>query len=114
MAAFGNDVSDYRDVDPTFGTLADFDRLLSEAHRRNIRVIVDIVPGPTSDQHPWFKAARSPRTDPKRDYYIWADGHRGGRPNNWRAVFRRVGAARTADQQPDHYYLHHFLPQPPD
>jgi alpha-glucosidase len=114
MADFGYDVSDYRDVDPTFGNLADFDGLLSEAHRRNIRVIVDLVPGHTSDQHPWFKAARSSRTDPKRDYYIWADGRSGGPPNNWRAVFRRVGPAWTLDEKTGQYYLHHFLPEQPD
>jgi alpha-glucosidase len=114
MADFGYDVSDYRDVDPTFGSLADFDRLLSEAHRRNIRVIVDIVPGHTSDQHPWFVAARSSRDDPKRDYYIWADPRRGGPPNNWRAVFRRVGPAWTLDERTGQYYLHHFLPEQPD
>ena len=114
MADFGYDVSDYRDVDPTFGNLAEFDRLLSEAHRRNIRVIVDIVPGHTSDQHPWFKAARSSRSDPKRDYYIWADPRRGGPPNNWRAVFRRVGPAWTLDEGTGQYYLHHFLPEQPD
>jgi alpha-glucosidase len=115
MADFGYDVSDYRDVDPTFGNLAEFDRLLSEAHRRNIRVIVDLVPGHTSDQHPWFKAARSSRTDPKRAYYIWADPRRGGGPpNNWRAVFRRVGSAWTLDTKTGQYYLHHFLPEQPD
>jgi alpha-glucosidase len=114
MADFGYDVSDYREVDPTFGNLADFDRLLSEAHRRNIRVIVDIVPGHTSDRHPWFKAARSSRTDPKRDYYIWADRRPGGPPNNWRAVFTRVGSAWTLDQGTGQYYLHHFLPEQPD
>src|SRR5207248_6163916 len=73
MADFGYDVSDYRDVDPAFGNLAEFDRLLAEAHRRGIRVIVDLVPGHTSDQHPWFLAARSSRSDPKRDFYVWAD-----------------------------------------
>jgi alpha-glucosidase len=114
MADFGYDVSDYRDVDPTFGSLAEFDRLLSEAHRRGIRVIVDLVPGHTSDQHPWFLAARSSRTDPKRDFYVWADPRRGGPPNNWRAVFRRVGAAWTLDQKTGQYYLHHFLPEQPD
>jgi alpha-glucosidase len=115
MADFGYDVSDYRDVDPTFGDLAAFEGLLSEAHRRNIRVIVDIVPGHTSDQHPWFLAARSSRTDPKRDFYIWADPRRGGGPpNNWRAVFRRVGPAWTLDRKTAQYYLHHFLPEQPD
>src|SRR5689334_24679833 len=73
MADFGYDVADYRDVDPIFGTLADFDRLLAEAHRREIRVIVDLVPGHTSDQHPWFVSARSRRDDPKRAWYVWAD-----------------------------------------
>jgi alpha-glucosidase len=114
MADFGYDVSDYRDVDPTFGSVADFDKLLSEARRRSIRVIVDLVPGHTSDQHPWFKAARSSRTDPKRDYYIWADPRRGGPPNNWRAAFTRVGSAWTLDQRSGQYYLHHFLPEQPD
>jgi alpha-glucosidase len=115
MADFGYDVSDYRDVDPTFGDLAEFDRLLAEAHRRNIRVIVDLVPGHTSDQHPWFLAARSSREDPKRDFYVWADPRRGGGPpNNWRAVFKRVGSAWTLDRNSGQYYLHHFLPEQPD
>jgi alpha-glucosidase len=115
MADFGYDVSDYTDVDPTFGSLGDFDRLLAEAHRRGIRIIVDLVPGHTSDRHPWFQAARSSRSDPKRDFYIWADARREGRPpNNWRAVFRRVGSAWTLDQGTGQYYLHHFLPEQPD
>src|SRR5438552_7421136 len=70
MADFGYDVSDYRDVDPTFGNLAVFDRLLSEAHRRQLHVIVDLVPGHTSVRHPWFQAARYLCTDPTCDYYI--------------------------------------------
>jgi alpha-glucosidase len=115
MADFGYDVSDYRDVDPTFGSLADFDRLLSEAHRHGIRVIVDLVPGHTSDRHPWFEASRSSRSDPKRDFYVWADPRRdGGPPNNWRAVFKRVGSAWTLDEKSGQYYLHHFLPEQPD
>ena len=115
MADFGYDVSDYCDVDPTFGNLADFDRLLSEAHRRGIRVIVDLVPGHTSDRHAWFVAARSSRSDAKRDFYVWADPRRGGGPpNNWRAVFRRVGSAWTLDPKTGQYYLHHFLPEQPD
>src|SRR5438046_10694594 len=112
MADFGYDVSDYRDVDPTFGNLADFDRLLSEAHRRQIHVIVDLVPGHTSDRHPWFQAARSSRTDPKRDSYIWADPRRGGGPpNNRRAVGRRAGNAWTLDPKTGQYYLHPSLPE---
>jgi alpha-glucosidase len=115
MADFGYDVSDYRDVDPTFGNLAEFDRLLSEAHRRKIHVIVDLVPGHTSDRHPWFLAARSSREDPRRDFYVWADPRRGGgAPNNWRAVFKRVGSAWSLDETTGQYYLHHFLPEQPD
>ena len=70
MADFGYDVADYTDVDPIFGTVSEFDRLLVEAHRRNIRVIVDLVPGHTSNQHPWFLASRSSRKDPKRDWHL--------------------------------------------
>ncbi len=115
MADFGYDVSDYRDVDPVFGTLDDFDRLLAEAHRRAIRVIVDLVPNHTSDQHPWFVASRSSRDDPKRSWYVWADPRRGGGPpNNWRAVFGRDRSAWTLDPATGQYYLHHFLPQQPD
>jgi alpha-glucosidase len=115
MADFGYDVSDYRDVDPAFGTLGDFDRLLTEAHGRGIRVIVDLVPGHTSDRHPWFAAARSSRDDPKRDWYVWADPRRGGGPpNNWRSAFRRVGSAWTFDEWTAQCYLHHFLPEQPD
>ena len=114
MADFGYDVSDYCDVDPSFGDLDAFDRLLAEAHRRGIHVIVDLVPGHTSDRHPWFLAARSSRTDPKRDFYVWADPRRGEPPNNWRAVFKRVGSAWTLDERTGQYYLHHFLPEQPD
>ncbi|MGH9275008.1 MAG: alpha-amylase family glycosyl hydrolase, partial [Acidimicrobiales bacterium] len=74
MADFGYDVADFCDVDPLFGDLAGFDRLLGEAHALGIRILVDLVPNHTSDQHPWFTAARSSRDDPKRDWYIWRDG----------------------------------------
>ncbi len=114
MADFGYDVSDYRDVDPIFGTLHDFDHLLEEAHRRGIRVIVDLVPNHTSDRHPWFVASRSSRNDPKRSWYVWADPRSGGPPNNWRAVFGRKRAAWTLDPASGQYYLHHFLPEQPD
>ena len=73
MADFGYDVSDYCDVDPLFGTLDDFDRLVSEAHKRGIKVIIDYVPNHTSDQHAWFIESRSSRDNPKRDWYIWRD-----------------------------------------
>src|SRR5436309_1331286 len=116
MKDFGYDVSDYRDIDPTFGTLGDFDRLLEEAHRRGIRVLVDLVPNHTSDQHPWFVESRSSRDNPKRNWYVWADPRRGGPPNNWRAVFgaREKRSAWTLDPATGQYYLHHFLPQQPD
>ncbi|MDP9265173.1 MAG: alpha-amylase family glycosyl hydrolase [Chloroflexota bacterium] len=115
MADFGYDVSDHRDVDPIFGTLADFDRLLAAAHERGIRVVVDLVPNHTSEQHPWFVESRSGRTNPRRDWYVWADPARGGGPpNNWRSTFPRVGRAWTLDPHTRQYYLHHFLPQQPD
>jgi alpha-glucosidase len=116
MADFGYDVMDYCDVDPQFGTLADFDELLAQAHARGIRVIVDLVPNHTSDQHSWFVESRSSRTNPKRDWYIWADPKPDGSPpNQWRSVFSRVKTeAWTLDPRTGQYYLHSFLPQQPD
>jgi len=113
MADFGYDVSDYCDVDPLFGTLDDFDRLLADSHDRGIRVIVDWVPNHTSDRHPWFVESRSSRDSPKRDWYIWRDG--GGpdrRPNSWKAAFG--GDAWTWDDATGQWYLHLFLPEQPD
>lgn len=113
MADFGYDVSDYCDVDPIFGTLADFDALLAAAHALGIRVIVDFVPNHTSDQHPWFLEARRSRDNPRRDWYIWRDGAAdGGPPNNWDSFFD--GGAWTLDPTTGQYYLHMFLPQQPD
>lgn len=113
MHDFGYDVMDYRDIDPRFGTLADFDRLISEAHRRGIRIIMDLVLNHTSDQHPWFVESRSSRKSPKRDWYYWADGKAGRRPpNNWAARFG--GSAWTRDPRTGQYYLHSFLSQQPD
>ncbi|HEV8490444.1 MAG TPA: alpha-amylase family glycosyl hydrolase [Candidatus Limnocylindrales bacterium] len=116
MADFGYDVADYCDVDPQFGTLADFGELLEGAHARGIRVIVDLVPNHSSDRHPWFVESRSSRTNPKRDWYVWADPGPGrGPPNAWRSVFQRVqGSAWTLDPTTGQYYLHSFLPQQPD
>ena len=113
MADFGYDVSDYTDVHPTFGTLDDFDRLVAEAHRRGLRVIVDWVPNHTSDQHPWFTESRSSRTNPKRDWYVWRDAKPGdGLPNNWQSEFG--GPAWTYDEGTDQWYLHSFLAEQPD
>jgi alpha-glucosidase len=110
---FGYDVSDYEAVDPQFGTLADFDRLVSEAHKRNIKVICDFVINHTSDQHPFFKASRSSRNNPKRDWYVWRDAKpNGDPPNNWSSAF---GAkAWTFDDKTKQYYYHYFYPQQPD
>ncbi len=114
MADFGYDVSDHRDVDPLFGDLAAFDTLLTEAHERGLRVIVDLVPNHTSDQHAWFQAARSSRDDPHRDWYVWHDGGPDGAPpNNWIAAFTN-GPAWTFDEATGQWYLHLFLPEQPD
>ncbi|MBK8022716.1 MAG: DUF3459 domain-containing protein [Chloroflexi bacterium] len=113
MADFGYDVADYVDVDPIFGTLADFDRLVSEAHRRDLRIIIDIVPNHSSAEHPWFKESRPSRTSPKRDWYVWADAKPDGSPpNNWLSNFG--GSAWEWDEATGQYYLHSFLPEQPD
>jgi alpha-glucosidase len=115
MADFGYDVSDYADVHPLFGTLEDFDRLVAEAHARDIKVIVDWVPNHTSDRHPWFIASRSSREDPKRDWYVWRDSAPGGGPpNNWLSAFERCGRAWTWDEATGQWYLHSFMAEQPD
>lgn len=115
MADFGYDVSDYCDIDPTFGTLADFDRLVADAHRRGIRIVLDWVANHTSDEHPWFRESLSSRDNPKRDWYVWADpAPDGGPPNDWRSAFVAIGPAWTLDQATGQYYLHSFAPQQPD
>ncbi|HUF52731.1 MAG TPA: alpha-amylase family glycosyl hydrolase [Dehalococcoidia bacterium] len=113
MKDFGYDVSDYCDIDPIFGTLADMDRLIEEAHRRDIKVILDHVPNHTSDQHPWFIESRSSRDNPKRDWYLWKDSKPDGSPpNNWLANFG--GIAWEWDETTDQYYYHAFLKEQPD
>jgi alpha-glucosidase len=118
MADFGYDVADYCDVDPVFGTLADFDALVAACHARDMRVVIDWVPNHTSDQHPWypwFRASRSSRDDPRRDWYVWHDGAPGGGPpNDWLSEFKAVGPAWTFDEHTGQWYLHSFLPQQPD
>ena len=109
---FGYDISDYENVDPAFGTLADFDYLLAEAHQRGMRILMDMVPNHTSDQHPWFVESRSSRDNPKRDWYIWRDGKNGGPPNNWISVFG--GPAWTFDGKTGQWYYRYFYPQQPD
>ncbi|HZN13208.1 MAG TPA: alpha-amylase family glycosyl hydrolase [Acidimicrobiales bacterium] len=113
MADFGYDVADYCDVDPLFGTLEDFDRLLADAHTRNIKVLIDWVPNHSSDQHPWFIESRSSRDNPKRDWYVWRDGSPDAPPNNWIANFTGE-SAWTWDDTTEQWYLHLFLPEQPD
>jgi alpha-glucosidase len=113
MADFGYDVSDYEDVHHDFGNLATMDRLIEEAHKRGIRVILDFVPNHSSSQHPWFIASRSSRENPKRDWYVWHDAKpEGSPPNNWIAAFG--GPAWEWDQTTHQYYLHSFLKEQPD
>ncbi|GAA5335943.1 MULTISPECIES: alpha-amylase family glycosyl hydrolase [Thermus] len=113
MKDFGYDVADYCDVDPIFGSLEDFDRLLQEAHALGLRVLIDLVPNHTSSEHPWFLESRASRESPKRDWYIWADpAPDGGPPNNWQSFFG--GPAWTLDEGTGQYYLHLFLPEQPD
>ena len=109
----GYDVSDYTDIDPLFGTLADFDEMIAKAHDLGLKVIVDQVLSHTSDQHPWFKESRSSKDNPKADWYVWAEAQPDGSPpNNWASVFG--GSAWEWDATRKQYYLHNFLIQQPD
>jgi len=113
MADFGYDVSDYCGIDPRFGTLADFDALVADVHRRGLKLILDFVPNHTSDQHPWFVESRASRDSPRRDWYIWHDAAPGGGPpNNWISAFG--GPAWEWDEATGQYYYHAFLKQQPD
>ena len=113
MADFGYDVSEYCDVDPRFGTLADFDALLAQAHTRGLKVLLDFVPNHTSDRHPWFIESRGSRNNPKRDWYIWRDpASGGGPPNNWTSDFG--GSAWEWDAPTGQYYYHAFLKEQAD
>ncbi len=110
---FGYDVSDFENVDPQFGTLQDFDRLVQEAHQRDIKVLCDLVLNHTSDQHPYFLESRSSRDNPKSDWYVWRDpAPGGGPPNNWLSIFG--GSAWTYVQSRKQYYYHFFYPEQPD
>ncbi len=113
MADFGYDVADYTGIEPLFGTMADFDRLLADTHRRGMKLLLDLVPNHTSDQHPWFRESRSSRDNPKRDWFIWHDpAPGGGPPNNWLAAFG--GGAWEWDAPTGQYYLHSFAVEQPD
>ncbi len=112
MNDFGYDVADYCDVDPIFGTLADFDALITRAHALGLRVMIDQVYAHTSDEHAWFAESRQNRTNPKADWYVWADAKPDGSPpSNWQSVFG--GPAWTWDARRQQYYLHNFLAAQP-
>jgi alpha-glucosidase len=113
MRDFGYDVADYRTVDPIFGTNSDFSNLIAGAHERGIKVIIDLVLPHTSDEHPWFKESRQSTSNPKADWYVWADPKPDGTPpNNWLSVFG--GSAWQWDSRRQQYYLHHFLRSQPN
>lgn len=117
MKDFGYDIADYRDIDPLFGTLDDFDNLIKQAHKKELKVIIDQVLSHTSDQHPWFQESRTSRDNKKADWYVWADakednGENNGLPNNWLAIFG--GSAWQWDECRRQYYLHNFLTNQPD
>ena len=113
MADFGYDVSDYRDVDPIFGKLEDFDQLIAAAHERGLKVIIDQILSHSSDQHPWFEESRSSRDNPKADWYVWADPKPdGSAPNNWMSNFG--GSAWRWCTRRRQYYLTNFLKEQPD
>ncbi|HKT85583.1 MAG TPA: alpha-amylase family glycosyl hydrolase [Novosphingobium sp.] len=113
MRDFGYDISDYCDIDPVFGTMADFDALLEDAHRSGLKLLLDFVPNHTSDEHRWFRESASARDNPKRDWYIWKDaGPDGGPPNNWVSNFG--GSAWEWHESSGQYYYHAFLASQPD
>jgi len=109
---FGYDISDYEAIDPQYGTMADFDRLVAEAKKRNIGIIMDLVLNHTSDKHKWFIASKGSKSDPKRNWYVWKDGKNGQPPNNWESVFGH--SAWELDPKTNQYYYHRFYIQQPD
>lgn len=107
----GYDISDYRAIDARYGTMADMERLIAEAQRRDLKLVMDLVINHTSDEHAWFQSSRDTHS-PYRDYYIWRPGKNGGPPNNWMSLFG--GSAWTLDERSGEYYLHLFAPKQPD
>ena len=108
----GYDISDYQDIMSDFGTMEDFNELLSEIHKRNMKIIIDLVINHTSDEHPWFIESRSSKQNPKRDWYIWREGKHNKEPNNWESIFK--GSAWEYDENTKEYYLHLFSKKQPD
>ena len=112
MYDFGYDISDYRGIDPVYGTLKDFEKLIERAGERDIKIIMDLVINHSSHLHPWFIESRSSKKNPKRDWYIWRDGNGDNPPNNWKSAFG--GSAWEWDEKTGQYYLHSFLREQPD
>jgi alpha-glucosidase len=113
MVDFGYDVSDYTAIHPMFGSMGDFEKLLAETHRHGLKLILDLVPNHTSEQHPWFLESRSSRSNPKRDWYLWREPSTGGSPpNNWLSYFG--GSAWHFDEHTGQYYYHSYLKEQPD
>jgi alpha-glucosidase len=108
----GYDISDYQDIMDEFGTMADFDELLAETHKRGMKLIIDLVINHSSDEHAWFLESRESKDSPKRDWYIWRDGKDGAEPNNWESIFG--GSAWEYDEKTDQYFLHIFSSKQPD
>ncbi len=108
----GYDISDYQDIHFEFGTMADFDELLAEVHKRGMKLILDLVLNHTSDEHPWFLESRSSKDNSKRDWYIWRDGKNGREPNNWESIF--AGPAWKYDPHTGQYFMHIFSARQPD
>ena len=108
----GYDISDYQDIMSDFGTMEDFNELLSEIHKRNMKIIIDLVINHTSDEHPWFIESKSSKQNPKRDWYIWREGKDNKEPNNWESIFK--GSAWEYDENTKEYYLHLFSKKQPD
>ena len=108
----GYDISDYQDIMSDFGTMEDFNELLSEIHKRNMKIIIDLVINHTSDEHPWFIESRSSKQNPKRDWYIWREGKDNKEPNNWESIFK--GSAWEYDENTKEDYLHLFSKKQPD
>ncbi|KID57565.1 alpha-glucosidase [Pseudoalteromonas luteoviolacea] len=113
MKDFGYDISDYRDIDPMFGNIEDFDNLIAQAHQRDIKIIIDQVLSHTSNEHPWFVESRQDKNNEKSDWYVWADAKPDGSPpNNWLSIFG--GVAWQWEPRRCQYYLHNFLTEQPD
>ena len=111
-ASDGGSVSNYTQVNPTYGTMEDFEKLLKAAHEKGIKILLDFIPNHTSDKHPWFIESKKSKTNPKRSWYIWKDGNAGKAPNNWVSV--SDGSAWEKDTTTDQFYLHQFSVAQPD